>query len=212
MEGGLHEMRRHPLAVAVYVVASATEGYLMLWAIGRGMNPALAVLAGVAAGTPISLLLTASYGGTLRELVADPVDLAVRMVFVLAVTLLASIGSGLASIALIVPGLYVGARWYLAEALVVLEGRGILEAMRRSWQLTEGSAWPLVGTIVILAIPNLAFALFGSVEPASFPAISPQTILQELIGSALGAFGIAMAVFALRELSPPSDELSDVFA
>ena len=136
-----------------------------------------------------------------------------RLVFVLAVTLLVSIGAGLAAILLIVPGLYVGARWYLAQPLVLLEGCGIIEAMNRSWQLTEASAWPLVGTIVILAVPNLAVGLFAGTEEAlSFAAVSPQVILPELVGAALGAFGIAISVFALREFAPSRDELSEVFA
>jgi hypothetical protein len=213
MEGGLREMRAHPIAVMLYVIASAVVGYLILWAVGRGTNLGLALLAGLAAGTPISSLLTLAYGRKLRELILDPVELAVRLVFVLAVTLLVSIGAGLAAILLIVPGLYVGARWNLAQPLVLLEGRGIIEAMNRSWQLTEASAWPLVGTTVILAVPNLAFALFGNTEAAiSFAAVSPQAILQELVGAALGAFGLAISVFALRELAPPRDELSEVFA
>ena len=127
MEGGLREMRANPLAVMLYVIASVAIGYLMLWAVGRGTNLGLAVLAGLAAGTPISSLLTLAYGRKLRELVSDPVELAVRLVFVLAVTLLVSIGAGLAAMLLIVPGLYVGARSNLAQPLVLLEGRGIIE-------------------------------------------------------------------------------------
>ncbi len=213
MEGGLREMRAHPIAVMLYVIASVAIGYLTLWAVGHGANPGLAVLAGLAAGTPISSLLTLAYGRKLRELILDPVELVVRVVFVLAATFLVSIGSGLAAILLIVPGLYVAARWNLVRPLVVLEGRGIIEAMTRSWQLTEASAWPLVGTIVILAVPNLAIGLFGGTEAVnSFAAVSPRIILQELVGAALGAFGIAISVFALRELAPPRDELSEVFA
>jgi len=206
-------MRAHPIAMMLYVGASVSIGYLVLWAVGRGANLGLAALAGVAAGVPISSLLTLAYGRKLRELILDPVELAVRLVFVLAVTLLVSIGAGLAAILLIVPGLYVGARWYLAQPLVLLEGCGIIEAMNRSWQLTEASAWPLVGTIVILAVPNLAVGLFAGTEEAlSFAAVSPQVILPELVGAALGAFGIAISVFALREFAPSRDELSEVFA
>jgi len=58
---------------------------------------------------------------------------------------------------LIVPGLYIGARWMLAPVVVVDEGRDPVAALRRSWELTEGAS----GRMVVFAIALVALNLLG---------------------------------------------------
>lgn len=211
MEGGLDELRRRPAALVLFLVADAAAGYLTLWMLAT--NLMLGLLLSVALASPVSSLFMMALGGNLRAMVADPIELTIRLVFALAVTLLVSIGSALGSVLLILPGLYLGARWMVAGPMVLLEGCGIIEAMSRSWRLTEPAAWPLVGAIVVLAIPNFAFQFFGNLEPiATLGAITPQAVLQLAVGAALASLSIAISVFASAELTDRLDPLIETFA
>ena len=171
------------------------------------------LLVSVTLSSPLSSLFVMALGGNLRAMIADPVELAIRLVFALAVTVLVSIGSVLGVIFFIVPGLYLSARWMIAGPMVLLEGCGIIEAMGRSWRLTKPAAWPLVGAIVVLTIPNLAIQLFGNLDPAaSLDAINPEAVLQIAVGSALASLSIAISVFASTELTDRMDPLVETFA
>jgi hypothetical protein len=213
MAGGLHELRRHPIAVALFVAANGLAGYLASWAEGLGVSLTLLLLASFAAFSPISSLFLLALGDKLRDMVVDPVDLIVRLVFALAVTLLVTLGSGIGALLFIIPGFYINARWTLAQPLVLLEGCGIGEAMGRSWRLTEAVAWPLVGTVLVLGIANAPFLFFGSTDQA-FPlaSLSPLAVLQNLVGSGVAAVVVGISVFANRELSDQPNRLAETFA
>ncbi len=63
----------------------------------------------------------------------------------LAVTLATFAGA----LACIVPGLYLSAALFASQIAYVLEGRGIGEAMERSWELTRGSRWRVLGCMLV---------------------------------------------------------------
>jgi hypothetical protein len=213
MEGALEVLRRHPVATGVFVMASALVGAAATWLQAAEINLWLAFLVGFAIASPVASLFIMALGGNLRDIASDPIELVVRLVFGLMAALLVMVLSMIAAFAFLIPGLYVGARWTLAAPLILLKGRGVIQSMRDSWQMTEATAWPLVGTSVILAAPSFAFVIAGLYEPSLFSAeLSAQTILQGLIGAGINAFGIAIAIFAYGELTPPSGELSEVFA
>ena len=213
MEGALDVLRRHPVATGAFVLANAMVGAVLNWLQAGEINLALVFLLGFAIASPVASLLIMALGGNLRDIVSDPIELVVRLVFSLMASLLIMVLSAIAAIAILIPGLYVGARWTLAAPLVLLQGRGVNQAMRDSWQMTEATAWPLVGTSVILAAPGIVLGVATLYEPSVFSTeLSAKTILQNLIGAGINAFGIAIAVFAYGELSPTSDELSEVFA
>ena len=45
-----------------------------------------------------------------------------------------------------------GLRWSLAAPVLVLERAGVTTAMRRSWRLVNGSAWRVLGILLLAAI------------------------------------------------------------
>jgi hypothetical protein len=55
-------------------------------------------------------------------------------------------------LALIVPGVYLAVRLYLATPVLVIEGETITGALARSWRLTRGATWRLLGAIVLTVI------------------------------------------------------------
>src|SRR5690606_33772739 len=126
-------------------------------------------------------------GGRLREVVGDPAELFVRLVFVVAVTLIMLFGSAAAAVLFIVPGLYVAARWSLAAPLVLLDGAGVIGALRTSWELTEGTAWALVGVFVIVTAPSMILGLVNGGELAGWPP-SQGVVVEFSVGAVLAAF------------------------
>lgn len=73
-----------------------------------------------------------------------------RTLSLLAVTLLLVIS--LASLLLIIPGIYLGVALTPAVAVCLLERTGVRQAMRRSWQLSRGSWWRMFGILLLAAI------------------------------------------------------------
>lgn len=71
---------------------------------------------------------------------------------VIIVTLLVGLGVGLGMLLLLVPGLILLVRWYVAVAVRVVEPVSVMEAMRRSADLTEGRRWEIFGAIIILFV------------------------------------------------------------
>lgn len=55
---------------------------------------------------------------------------------------------------LLLPLAYLTTRWFVAPVVILTERCGPVQALRRSWQLTEGSFWRLFGLLVLLFILN----------------------------------------------------------
>ena len=111
---------------------------------------------------------------------------------------------------LIVPGLYLLARWLFVSPLILLQGAGIGEALGRSWKLTERSAWAIVAVSLIIYTPQI---FIGFVRPADVALdLTPALGFELVVVSCLVAFEVAVIVFACNRLSSPRHEMGDVFA
>lgn len=79
---------------------------------------------------------------------------------------------GMGFLALIVPGIYLAVRLYLATPVLVIEGETITGALARSWRLTRGATWRLLGAIV------LTILIVGAVSIGlSLPAVMVSALL-----------------------------------
>lgn len=73
--------------------------------------------------------------------------------------LITAIGIGLGAILLIVPGLYLLTIWAVTAPAVVVERRGVFDAIGRSRQLVRGNGWPVLGTILVAVLIGIAAAV-----------------------------------------------------
>jgi hypothetical protein len=121
-------------------------------------------------------------------------QLAAVGIIALIVALVASpdIGFGVlnvASIILLIPVTYVIVRFSLAVPVVMREGRGPIDAMRRSWTLVGGMWWWVFG----LLLPGLiVFALNAAFSLRSF--VGPDLIGDFLLGSAISGIAAMVSV------------------
>jgi uncharacterized membrane protein len=73
-------------------------------------------------------------------------------------------------VALVLPGLVIGARLCLAPVIVIDQGRDPIAALRHSWELTEGRVIPLLTFgAMLFAINVLAAIPFGLGLLATIP-------------------------------------------
>jgi hypothetical protein len=80
---------------------------------------------------------------------------------------LAAVGIGAGLILLIVPGVYLAVRWYLAAVVVTVEGVAPVAALRRSAELVEGAWWATFGRILLAALAFGFVALVGQLLAAA---------------------------------------------
>lgn len=123
-----------------------------------------------------------------------------RFVPLLGAILLVGLGVILGFILLIIPGIILIVRWYFASAAVVLEDAGATDAMRRSWRLTSGHFWKVLGTLVVAGIIAGVAALIISLPFAFGPAASRTVgdILASVIVQPFSSLVALLLYFDLR--------------
>ncbi len=100
-------------------------------------------------------------GGALRAAGA-------RFIPALAAVALAAVGIAAGFVLLIVPGIYLAVRWYLAAQAAVVDGLGPADALRRSAQLVQDRWWETFGRLLVA---GLLFGLAGAVGQAIAAAV-----------------------------------------
>ena len=71
---------------------------------------------------------------------------------VIGVAIIVALGTGLASILLIIPGIILMVMWYVAIPATVIERPGVFAALSRSSQLTKGHRWSVFGIFFIVMV------------------------------------------------------------
>jgi hypothetical protein len=114
-----------------------------------------------------------------------------RLTPVAAAIVLAGIGATLGLVALIVPGVYLWARWFLAAQAVVAENLGPIEALSRSADLVRGQWWRIFGIAIVI---TLLTVIMGAVLvlPLQLTGNGPLMLLSQIVGD-----GITLSFAAL---------------
>jgi hypothetical protein len=139
-----------------------------------------AVVQDVAVG---SRMPTESYAQTARRLP----DLAIS-------ALVTTVGILLGTIALIVPGLLLMARWAVIVPLIVLEGASWRRAITRSNALVRGRTWTVVGIFVAITVIGIALV--------ALPVALGYFVLGGVIGAWLATVALDSVFIALYAFAP----------
>jgi hypothetical protein len=93
-----------------------------------------------------------------------------RWWYLISTSLVYALAVGLATLLLILPGLWLMARGLFSAIIVALEGRRNRDAIRRSFALTKGQTWRIIGLILpsylLLIVFSIALAIVGLMLPA----------------------------------------------
>ncbi|GIV73819.1 MULTISPECIES: glycerophosphoryl diester phosphodiesterase membrane domain-containing protein [Caldilinea] len=88
---------------------------------------------------------------------------------------------------LLLPLAYLTTRWLVAPVVIMTELKGPVDALKRSWRLTEGSFWRLFGLLVLLFILNgIVLALPLSLIQFIAFAVTPSQMFGLLNGALSG--------------------------
>ncbi|UOO97234.1 hypothetical protein MUK72_17800 (plasmid) [Halococcus dombrowskii] len=83
-----------------------------------------------------------------------------RIFYAILAAFVGGIATGLASLLLVIPGIYLLVRFRLTIPAVMIEECGPIDGLQRSWALTSGHGWTVFGFVVIFAIAS--FILSGA--------------------------------------------------
>lgn len=93
---------------------------------------------------------------------------------------------------LVLPGVYFGVRFAVADYACVLERRGPLEAMRQSWEITPEYFWPLLqGLALLMSLLFLANILLTR-------AFIEQPLLLILVSALMDFLGVLVTLYGFR--------------
>lgn len=139
-----------------------------------------------------------------------------RLLPVFAVAMLVGLAIGVGFILLIIPGLWLMCRLWVAIPVAVVERAGVLGAMNRSDELTAGSRWRIFGLAILILIVQIGLGMFlgivmGSMQ--SFVGISIATALISIFASAWQASIQAVSYYTLRSMKEmiDVDQIAAVF-
>jgi hypothetical protein len=117
--------------------------------------------------------------------------------------LLAGLGMGLGFCALIIPGLVLLARWWVAVPVAVIETPGASAAITRSTELTEGNRWRIFAVAVVIGFLQFGAALVLAVAIASLPGAKSAAAADELTAWAQALQELALIpVLTLAAVAP----------
>jgi hypothetical protein len=101
----------------------------------------------------------------------------------------------------IIPGLFLMTIWAVIAPVIVLEGRGVFEALGRSRELVKGNGWSVFGVIVILFVLEFGLGIVGAAIGAAGGDVLRaivQLIVVVLVAP-LTALAASVMYFALRD-------------
>ncbi len=191
----------------VAAVFSAVVQLVLPPPLATGVTPSLAVLWAylfrVAAIGVVALLIGVYFTATIisavrtKNLTKALGNAAGRYVYALAAAIVTGIIVGIGFILLIIPGIYLLIRLTLAVPSVVLENRGPIEGIKRSWDLTKGNWWNIFVVLLVVGIVVLVIQ-------------TAVTIFSTVLGAAVGEFfafaGTIAYVLILQALAAESKQ------
>lgn len=210
------------LAVAALLVAFVQAGQRVLDGYGTNQPltkalPMLLLVTLLGAVLQYAIHAIVARRVLLREGLAQP-GVAPRYGHFVLVNLLITPAVLLGALLLVVPGILLLLRWFLASAFTLTRGMNALEALAASREATRGHRGAMLGALLAMAAIWLVPYVLLIIGAGGFLAISTTPIFGAvgLVRLALtglaGSLSLALGVGVFGELSHDKDPLSEVFA
>jgi hypothetical protein len=118
-----------------------------------------------------------------------------------AAAVVADVGTELGFFALLIPGIVLWIRLVVVAQAAAIERVGVRPALRRSWQLTRGREWHVLGLILVVGVPVAAVSvgalLFTTGGGTSAGAVAIGIVVNTVLVS-FSALTTALLYFDLR--------------
>ncbi|RJT37254.1 hypothetical protein D3227_18885 [Mesorhizobium waimense] len=186
-------------------------------------SPWITIIAGLMSFVLALLLQSALVRATIEDLngkrpsFGDCIQIAIRFLLpTLAIGLLVGIGSALAMLALIVPGIILWLGWSVSVPVLIQERLGVLGSMSRSRVLTKGSRWALFGLFLILLIiaAVIQWVMLAVVVLLGGIVAELALALVQSVVSMVLSVAAAVSYVELRQVKEGTsvDELAEIFS
>jgi hypothetical protein len=136
---------------------------------------------------------------------------------ILGVALLAGLATAVGFVFCFVPGVILTAMFAVAVPVAVEERPGVVDALRRSAELTTGFRWQVFGVMALLGVLQLGVRFLLGLIPAVVPAAAPLVKLLsggfQAVGTGISATAAAVMYYRLRSVKEGIDvhEIVSVF-
>jgi uncharacterized membrane protein len=188
---------RHLITIAfvVYVVAAAIETLL-------GLLGIIGVLLAIVVSLVAVFLLQAALVKAVEDVRDGRVDLSFSETLqaarpavgrVALTSIVAGLGIFIGFVLLIVPGLFLLTIWCLVVPVVVLEGKGTMEALQRSRELVRGHEWQVFGTLILAFLAVFVTSVIISIILAALP-MAARNFISEIVSGTLTAPFLALVL------------------
>lgn len=152
-----------------------------------------------------------------RPNIGDCLQIAIRFLLpTLGLGFLVSLASGLAMIALVVPGIILWLGWSVSVPVLIQERLGVFGSMSRSRALTKGSRWSLFGMFLVLIIIAMVIQGAAGVLVYLFHGIAAVIVagLVQSVMAMLLSVAAAVSYVELRQVKEGTsvDELAEIFS
>ena len=160
-----------------------------------------AIVVGLVGFSAVVVLSGAVARATIDHVNGAPISVAValgtgvRYFFpLLLISVLVAICAYLGMLLLFLPGLYIMAMWWLVVPAVIDEGAG-LSALGRSFELTAGYRWPMVGLVLLYALISIIAGALATIPEIMFGVMGMLgAALSTIVDIFVTAFAYGLAV------------------
>jgi len=174
----------------------------------------LALLIAIAINVITTAVLEAAMlRGAAQATVGDPIDVEAsyrwgfrRIGGVIVLSLLVGLTVAVGFILFVIPGIIFLVMFSMSIPVLVVEGTGGTEAMRRSWKLVKGHFWHVLGVIVVAAIiAGIVGGLIGSIGGSTVVGL-----IFDIIGRVITApFSALVTVLLYLDLRARGERLTE---
>lgn len=134
-------------------------------------------------------------------------DLARTAVVTVVVSVIVSVAVGIGFVLLVIPGIFLGVSLVFAQAAVVIEDAGVVEALKRSWSLTSGNRIRLFALGLLLVVAGAVVGGVGTALGVAAPTVG--NVLSYVLSSVVSFYGFAVLVGAYRQLAGDEDGVEE---
>lgn len=152
----------------------------------------------------------------LREGLADP-DVPPRYGAFVLINLLIILAVWLGLALLVVPGVLLLLRWFIAPAFTLSRGMSVMEALAASREATHGHRGAMLGALLaLIAVWLVPYVLLmigvGVLAFNTVPILGGVGLARLALSGLAGSLSLAFGIGVFRELAHDQDPLSEVFA
>ena len=103
-------------------------------------------------------------------------------------------------ILIIFPGLFIMARWSIAQPLLVGRGDGVMQSLGESWEQTKDNEFQILATLLVFLLPTIVISILCTIMLGR--ASVAGMIISQIASSASSVLAMGVALYGLVIGSP----------